>query len=208
MKRTEARKPKLLPPPPAATRASALVRYCTPLFLVLAAAALVLAGLLLAGRLARGRVAELDRYTILFRDIECIPAPPSLDRAAFLSEVQYLAAMPDQVRLLEDALVPRLTEAFLQHPWVERVERIHRSPQYVRVWLSYRIPVLAVRVEGQVRAVDAHGTLLPAETSVAGLPVFSGTAKPPAGPAGTRWGDPAVEAAAAQARKAAEQSTP
>jgi hypothetical protein len=44
--------------------------------------------------------------------------------------------------------------------------------------------------------VDAHGILLPKSAPTTALPVFPGTAAPPAGPVGTRWGDAAVEAAA------------
>jgi len=55
---------------------------------------------------------------------------------------------------------------------------------------------LAVSFDGQMRAVDANGILLPATASTDGLPVYSGKAPPPAGPAGTRWGDKTVESSA------------
>jgi hypothetical protein len=61
--------------------------------------------------------------------------------------------------------------------------------------------VLAVLVDGQPRAVDAHGILLPTGADVSGLPVYEGNARPPAGAAGTLWGDVAVEAAARAAAR-------
>jgi hypothetical protein len=56
--------------------------------------------------------------------------------------------------------------------------------------------VLAVSLAGQLRAVDGKGILLPASAPTEGLPIFQEVAAPPKGPAGTPWGDPAVEAAA------------
>ena len=67
-----------------------------------------------------------------------------------------------------------------------------------RIALTYRTPVLAVPVAGAVRAVDRHGVLLPKSARTEGLPVFKEKAAPPTGPAGTRWGDEAVERAAAE----------
>ncbi len=203
MKGMEAKKSKNV-----ATRTPALaepvVRFLTPLVTVLLGAGLVLFALVALGRFARDRLSESERYTIRFDEIECLPPPPGQDRAAFLGEVQYLAELPEQIRLLDDDLVRRLAGAFLRHPWVERVERVSRGPRQVRVWLTYRAPVLAVPADGQLRAVDGHGILLPPGADVTGLPVFKGKARPPAGAAGALWGDAAVEAAAraAAARRA------
>jgi hypothetical protein len=162
---------------------------------------LLVAGVFLLGKIARDHLRGLDRYTIAFAEIDCTP-PAGQTRADFLDEVQYLTDLPDQLRLLDDDLPARLAEAFARHPWVEKVERVEIiPPRQVRVRLSYRTPVLAVKVAGQTRAVDVHGILLPATAVTRGLPVFPGQAPPPAGPAGTRWGDAAVEAAARAALK-------
>jgi hypothetical protein len=158
--------------------------------------AAVLAGIFFLGKEARDHLRGSDRYTVAFADMDCQP-PAGMRREDFLAEVQYLAEVPEPMRLLDDGLPPRLAAAFARHPWVERVERVEIvPPRQVRVRLVYRRPVLAVTVAGRTRAVDAHGILLPATTVTQGLTVFSGQAPPPAGPAGTRWGDAAVEAAA------------
>jgi hypothetical protein len=55
---------------------------------------------------------------------------------------------------------------------------------------------LAVRQGKELRAVDGRGVLLPADAATEGLPIYQGKPRPPAGPAGTRWGDSALEAQA------------
>jgi hypothetical protein len=183
-------------------------------------AALLLAGLIVLGRAARDALRPQERYAVAFGDIDCEP-PPGEERAAFLGEVQYLAGLPERLPVLDEDLPARLAEAFARHPWVEKVERVEVVPPgRVRARLAYRTPVLAVLLHGEAqdgrapliealssrglgahgallpaRAVDRDGTLLPAGAPLAGLPIFYG-APPPAGPAGSPWGDRAVEAAA------------
>jgi hypothetical protein len=157
---------------------------------------LLLAGLILLGQMAWQHIRHHDRYTVAFTDIECTP-PPGRDRMDFLEEVQYLAAVPERLRLLDDDLPARLARAFTRHPMVDKVIEITLTPpRQVRVRLAYRTPVLAVAVSGELRAVDAQGVLLPRDTPTRGLPVYEGQAAPPQGPAGSRWGDAGVEAAA------------
>lgn len=155
----------------------------------------LLCGVIGAGERMRAELRVQDRFTLAFADIECIP-PPDQQRADFLSEVQYLAGMPQQLRLLEETLPQRLADAFARHPWVEKVERVEQPGRRVKVHLVYRTPVLAVPHEGQLRAVDRHGILLPSAAVNEDLPLFCGEARMPNGPAGTRWGDSTVEAAA------------
>jgi hypothetical protein len=151
-----------------------------------------LGGLIALGQWAR----QSERYTISFSDIDCT-APPGLERVAFLDEVQYLAAMPKYLNLLNDDLKQQLADAFRHHPWVAEVSQVELAPpKQVRVTLVYRRPVLAVKLGSSLRAVDAEGILLPREAVTDGLPVYPGKAAPPAGPAGVRWGDPAVESMA------------
>jgi hypothetical protein len=162
---------------------------------------LVLVGLIVLGRETKNSLRDLDRYTSAFADIDC-PAPLNLGRSEFLSEVQYLGGFPTRLHLLEEDLAARLQLGFAAHAWVEEVKRIEIVPPgQVQVELVFRTPVLAVPLGTQVRAVDRLGTLLPPAAPTEGLPVFSGKARPPAGPAGTRWGDPAVEDAAQRAAK-------
>jgi hypothetical protein len=163
---------------------------------LLGAVGLFLAGLILLSQAARDRLREQGRYTLPFADISCTP-PPGLSRADFLEEVRYYAAVPGRLHLLEPDLAERLAGAFARHPWVAEVERVEVVlPAQVEVRLRYRRPALAVRVAGRLRVVDDRGVLLPRGAAAGGLPVFQGQAAPPAGPVGTPWGDPAVEAAA------------
>jgi hypothetical protein len=156
-------------------------------------AALLLAGLIALGRSARDALRSQDRYAVAFADIDCEP-PPGEGRAAFLGEVQYLAGLPERLQVLDDDLPGRLAEAFAWHPWVEKVERVEVVPPgRVRVRLTYRTPVLAVL---PARAVDRDGVLLPGGAPTDRLPILVGKVPPPAGPAGSAWGDRAVESAA------------
>jgi hypothetical protein len=163
-------------------------------------AAAVLVGVAALGRWARDALRQ--DFTFAFSAIQCQP-PPGPEQADLLAEVQYLAGMPDQVRLLDDDLADRLRAAFARHPWVESVEDVQVAPRRITVQVRYRRPVLAVPVKGQLRAVDGSGILLPESANTRGLPLYPGSAPLPAGPAGTPWGDAKVEntaRAAAQSR--------
>jgi hypothetical protein len=175
-------------------------------------AAVLLAGLLPLGLVQLGEAARQslrtrDRFALAFADIDCVP-PGDLSRAEFLDEVQYLAGIPERLRLLDEDLAPRMAEAFAHHPWVEQVSGVERTrPRGLRVTLKYRTPVLAVVERGgsgdrettasyakRPRATDRQGTVLPARAYREDLPHFVTTTPP--GTAGTRWHDPAVWAAA------------
>jgi hypothetical protein len=167
----------------------------------LAAAGLFLAGLIVLGRQALAHLHSQERYLFPFADITCEP-PSHLTRPQFLDEVQYLSGMPDALHLLDEQLPLRLAEAFGRHPWVQRVDRVVIGPGHrVEVRLAPRVAVLGVPYAGRVRAVDRFGVLLRGDARVEGLPVYAGKVRAPAGPAGTPWGDAAVEEAA---RRAAE----
>ncbi len=176
--------------------AKPLVRLLLPL----AAAGLLVFGVGALGRLAREALRRDDRYTLPFASIECSP-PPGMDREKFLSEVQFLAGMPDRLALLDDEAAAQLRVAFRRHPWVETVEEVKLTRERVLVRLRYRKPVLAVMWNGRKRVVDRQGVLLPDSATTEGLPVFSDARKGPAGPAGSPWDDPAVEQAARMAGK-------
>jgi hypothetical protein len=168
---------------------------------LLLAVGVFLAAVIVLGRLALENLRAQDRYTLPFGDITCTP-PPGLSREDFLDEVQYLASFGPRLHLLDRDLAQQLAQAFARHPWVAQVEQVEVVPPgQVRVRLRYRRPVLAVAAGGQVRVVDEQGILLPRAASSTGLPLFPGKAPPPAGPAGSRWGDPAVETAAQAAAR-------
>src|SRR5438128_885672 len=175
-------------------------RILQTLALVLLAGGFV-AGLIVLAHWAREDLRDRERYTVPFADIQCLP-PPGMSRADFLDEVQYLASLPRQLPLLDEDLPARLRGAFARHPWVEKVaDVVVKAPREVEVRLQYRTPVLRVRFKDEWRAVDSGGILLPKQAPTAGLPELGGEASAPRGPAGTRWRDPRVEAAAAALRK-------
>jgi hypothetical protein len=180
--------------PPLKPRSRLLPILCS--FLAMAGVILLLVQL---GKWTRERVSSLDRYAVSFADIEC-PQPPTQDRSQFLGEVQYLGNLPDQLHLLDVDLAERLANAFGQHPCVEIVEEVKIVlPKQVQVRLVYRTPVLIAFVSkgkgDNVYQVDGQGILLRGWVKAENLPTFE-AARPPVGPAGTCWGDPAVEAAA------------
>ena len=166
-------------------------RWSKPLIVILASAG-VIAALVWTGRWARDWLDRRGHFNVAIADIQC-PVPPGLDRATFLSEVQYLSGLPDRISTVDPAVVLRLASAFAAHPWVEHFDSLAlRAPDGPRAILQLRTPILAV---GD-RVVDRLGVLLPSGTSTHGLIAFRGTTPSPKGPAGAPWGDPLVEAAA------------
>lgn len=182
--------------------------------LLTALLALLLAALVWVGQATRRELLFSERYTVPFAAIECA-TPPALEHTVFLAEVQYLSDLAERLPLLEDGIAQRLADAFARHPWVEKVERVEITPQrQVQVDLVFRTPVLAVltpessvyievpsRETGRKElagslAVDGRGVLLPREALNARLPILRGVRKPPAGAAGTPWGDGSVDEAA------------
>lgn len=159
--------------------------------LALVSCAAVIAGLIYAGHWTRLKLDARQRYDIALAEIET-PVPPDLDRAKFLSEVQYLGSLPDRISALDPGLILRLASAFAAHPWVEHVDSVSlRAADRPRARLRLRTPMLAI---GE-RVVDGHGVLLPAGTSAAGLISYRGTIAPPRNPAGAVWDEPVIEEA-------------
>jgi hypothetical protein len=106
---------------------------------------------------------------------------------------------------LADAQLPqRLERAFLMHPWVSDVRRVElRHPAAAVVELQCREPVAMVSWRGGLLAIDSEGVVLPSADFTAelatGYPKVTGIDSSPLGLEGTRWGDPAVDEAAAVA---------
>src|SRR5438309_2285943 len=137
-----------------ATVWSRLARWTMPLAVLGAALALVLAGVVALGRFTLQHIRGWDRYQTPFADIVC-PPPPAHSSADFLAEVQYLSNLPERLNVLDEHLGSHLAEAFARHPWVEQVLRVEiATPRRVQVKLTYRMPVLAVPLVEQIRAVD------------------------------------------------------
>jgi hypothetical protein len=160
----------------------------------------MLLGLAAVGRWSRESLQQDPRYYFDFMAIDCTP-PVGQSKREFLGEVQYLASLPNQLSLIGNDLAERLQGAFARHPWVEQVEKITLSRQRIEVRMRYRKPVLAILWDGKMRVVDRAGILLPATAVTEGLPVYPRAPAPPAGPAGTPWGDPDVVAAARAAAR-------
>jgi hypothetical protein len=161
------------------------------------ACGLLLGGLMMAGKIAKMALSTTERQQYPFKAIDC-PAPPGLDREAFLGEVRYLGEFPESIPLLDDKLADQLSAAFAKHPWVERVDKVDVGPgRRVAVRLTFRTPVLGVMHDHAMRAVDAHGVVLPRGADTLLLPHLA-TSVAPAGP-GKPWDDPHVERAAAVA---------
>lgn len=191
MKAAPDRRPRAAPvAPPRPSRLRAALAL-----LPIVAGLLLLSGVIALGWLALQALRGQDRYQIAFDDIECAP-PPNMTREKFLEDVQFIARFPDSAYALDDGLPARLSAAFAQHPWVERVEGVEvAGPRRVRVRLVYRTAVLRVKGSDEERAVDRYGFLLPTAAAEPSLPVLVGDLKQPVGP-GRPWGDGRVEGAA------------
>jgi cell division septal protein FtsQ len=150
----------------------------------------------LGGR-AGERVVGRDRYAVRVADVAC-DAPPGKDRPTFLTEVRYLANLPETVQVVDPKLPEQLAAAFARHPWVAEVVAVKVEPDAtVRVDLRFRVPVLAVRVIGdsEVRTVDRTGVLLP-PGATGPLTELANPVLAPKRPAGEVWNDPTVRRAA------------
>lgn len=162
--------------------------------LTFVAAGLVLIGIIVGGRQFRGRLRDDPRYQFPVHDIQCA-APPGQPLPEFLREVQYMSELADTVSLLDAHLPAQLSAAFARHPWVERVEQVTVGPgRNIRVTLTFRTAVLAVRFGAVTRAVDSGSVLLPLEAHSADLPRLT-AAHPAPQLAGARWGDALVASA-------------
>jgi hypothetical protein len=173
-----------------------LGRWLLRSIVLLALVAGVLGAVIWLSHWAQQRIHDDPRYLVPFAEIVVDP-PKDMEPAAFLDEVRYYGQVDEKpLNLLDEDLPPRLRHIFAKHPWVEKVDEVTvRPPRRIEVTLTYRTPVLAVRWDGRLRAVDGQGVLLPKNAPAEKLPVFEGEPKRPQGP-GQRWGDPEVEQAA------------
>jgi len=148
----------------------------------------------------RERLLGQERHRFPVAEIQCA-APPGLSRTTFLEEVQYYAELPSHVDRVRADLKDHLTESFARHPWVKSVDSVRvKSDGGIEVRLTFRRPVLAVRVGKELRAVDVDGILLPRNpAALIDLPILDRDVNPPQGPEGTPWGDARVEQAAKSA---------
>jgi len=150
------------------------------------------------GGVAGERVSGNERYSVRVAEIHC-DAPSGTDRSTFLTEVRYLADLPETVQNVDPELAKKLSLAFARHPWVQSVNGVRVEPNgAIHVDLTFRTPVLAVTVIGEkdLRVVDKTAVLLPAGASSANLPLLVVPVLPPQKSAGEVWDDPTVKRAA------------
>jgi hypothetical protein len=146
-------------------------RPLAALALLLAALAGLYFAIVWLGDRSRANLADRARYKVNFFEIEC-STPPGLSRAAFLAEVQYITNAPQEWSKADEAMPARLAALFAKHPWVKSA-----TPRAALDWpspvaLEFRVPFLAVKTAGELRAIDRDGAVLPKEASNVGLPIF------------------------------------
>jgi hypothetical protein len=140
-----------------------------------------LGGVLALGQWAQQQMQTTGACTLSFQDIDCAP-PPGLTTSAFLSEVQYLAGLPDQLSAHNDDLTAQLARAFEAHPWVEQVQRIEIHPTgrsagapsgyRAHIELIHRQPVLAVRMRPSQPHAQNTSSTQPAFLLASELPAW------------------------------------
>jgi len=168
----------------------------TLLLLVVAA---IVGGVIWLGHFGLWQIHDQDRYTVPLTEVIC-DVPDGMERTEFLDQVQYNSPRATHFNVLDDDLSAQVKLAFARHPWVEKVEGVKLTPpRSIAVSLVFRVPVLAVRWDEELRAVDGAGVLLPKNAPTRGLPVYEGAPRP-RGPPGTRWGDPDLESEARRLR--------
>jgi len=119
--------------------------------------------------------------------------------------------LPAKVSALDRGVAGTLADGFGRHPWVEQVRSLAiRYPNRVKVSLTLRRPVVAVRVRDTYCWVDPAGVCLPGtlrrrRLDEAGLMYVEG-ARGPVPDAGQPWPDPGVRAGAETAAVLADDA--
>lgn len=127
---------------------------------------------------------------------------PDWVKGDITAEALRNASLDTPLPLDDPELARRIARAFDVHPWVRSVDRVEvTSPAAAHVTITCREPVAMVRVAGGLLPVDGEGVVLPSDDftpdEAAAYPVVDGVRSLPQGPAGSAWGDPAVEEAVA-----------
>ena len=162
----------------------------------------LLAGMLIATpqlmRLTR-QLREQPEYQVDASDIRLSPPPPHVPRE-MLTDALTRAELGDRFSKLEPNIATRLHDALASDPWVEEVVRVTVDRTGVSLQLRYRSPALAVETDRGRFLVSADGVLLPSAAAVRldldALPRLTGTRRAPVSPAGQRWRNREVVAAA------------
>ena len=153
------------------------------------------------------QVVQRQQYMLSAERISTTTQPEWI-QGNFLSQVVRDAGLDGRLSLLDDSFAEVVEDAFVLHPWVERVERIEkRHPRGVYVELDFREPIAVVEMsaaEGVLYVpVDRQGYHLPhrdlAEVRKRYLPRIGGIVGRP--PVGQQWPDARVIGAARLAQQ-------
>ncbi|HVX16278.1 MAG TPA: hypothetical protein VHC22_34145 [Pirellulales bacterium] len=183
-----------------ASRARRAKRLVPRLFVGLLVLGMCAGGVWALWQRVRKDVYAAPRHVVQAEAVSATP-PPAWIRTDIKAEVVRDIFLAGPVSDLDEDLGERFYEAFAAHPWVAKVVRVtKRSPAVVQVDLVYRRPVLMVRVHDGLLPVDGEGVQLltadfsPLEAGRYPRLAEIGSVTPP--PAGTRWADSRVVAAA------------
>ena len=140
-----------------------------------------------------------------------ISRPGEFVDPAFFREALQRAGLESPLSVADPTLVPKLSAALSESPWIDRVDHVSASLQHgVRVVLTYRRPVLMVQTDSGTYPVDEHGVVLPSGTfgptdaeAFPTLTLFDGTQSA----AGHRWRDQRVLDAARIVRQLSDGET-
>lgn len=140
-------------------------------------------------------------YQVAFGEIELSPKPSGQVPVDLVRQIQRQHDFPEWVSTLDQNLTQRLSTAFREHPWIERVREVRMSyPPRIEVQVEYRRPVALVALKAGLYPIDPEGVLLPpadfSPQDANRYPVVQNVRSVPNGPAGQPWGDPVVLAAA------------
>jgi hypothetical protein len=161
----------------------------------------------------REHVVASPDYRLDSTSIEITPLPEWI-HADLKAEVVRDASLDGSLSTLDPELTMRIAQAFRQHAWVAKVDRVSKQyPAAVKVELVYRRPVAMVEVPGPaLLPVDAEGVVLPTEDfsplDARHYPRIGEIKTSPSGPVGTRWGDTRVSGGALVAAAIAENWEP
>ncbi len=146
-------------------------------------------------------VRQQSDYLLKPNDIVLV-GQPAWVKGDIKAEALRDASLDGILPLDDPELARRLARAFDVHPWVRSVDRVEvLSPASAHITISCREPLAMVRVPGGLLPVDREAFVLPSDDftseEAGGYPIISGVSSLPQGPAGSAWGDQALEEAVA-----------
>jgi len=166
--------------------------------------------------LVEEKIRDKPEYRLNADNITVSP-PPIWVSEQFVEEVLRTSGLNQTGSLLDSTLPHQLAEAFVAHPWVERVEQVEpRYPSGAVVRLIYRTPVALVEIPGRgIFPVDRHGVVLPSEYLTETISdrmsehlLIQGIQTLPLGSVGMPWGNPLVPLGAQLAEALADIAEP